>query len=169
MQTVEISKNGRPGVIRFSAKVSYESNAASSRPSSTGVEKRNTNSPFRVVPATLEFIVGAIILFGGAALVVLAGNLVDTTLGAVHMVLGLLAFPVGYGLLTGKSWSWAFALTLNTVSILFSAASEIVVVTSVSTTQVIVGSVGGTIVAILISLAIIYYLRKPQVKAFFHK
>jgi hypothetical protein len=114
--------------------------------------EQSTNRPSSVINvAILEFIVGAIVLSGGAALSVLTVGGVDKGLGVVHAILGFLAFPAGYALLSGRRWAWTLVLSLNIITILFNAISEsIVVVTGTLSDSPLYGSIGGTTVAILI-------------------
>lgn len=116
----------------------------------------------------LESIVAAFLVGGGS--IILAAEGVSTTtllLGGVHVILGLIAFPAAYGLWAGKRWAWRFTLVLNIVSISWSAAQEYMILTTISNTRITTGSFYGTIVFTLVSLAIIYYLTRPNVKAFY--
>ncbi len=116
----------------------------------------------------LQLLVGVIVVLGGSALTILSSGGIDSTLGAVHLAIGLLAFPSAYGIWKAKTRSVAFAKVTNVAIVLFSAASEIFVVATASTAQVLIGSLGGTLVAIGISLALILNLprigpgRMPQ-------
>jgi len=127
------------------------------------------NRPNKVkLLVVLESIVAAFLVGGGAAILSLAGISVMTLLlGGVHVILGLIAFPAAYGLWAVKRWAWWFTLILNIVSISWSAAQEYTILTTISDMRITAGSFYGTIVFTLVSLAIIYYLIRPNVKAFY--
>ena len=109
-----------------------------------------------------ELIVGLIIFLGGTALTVLA---TDKILGIIHVGLGFLAFPVAYGLWRRDSLAWNAALLLNLASILYSTVSEIIVVNGVLLPgNALQGSIGGTIVAIIISLAMVILLAQERLR-----
>lgn len=116
----------------------------------------------------LESIVAVFLVGGGTAILLLASISVTTLLlSGVHIILGLIAFPAAYGLWAAKQCAWRFALVLSIVSILSSAAQEYVILTTISNTRVTMGSFYGTIVFSVVSLVIIYYLTRPNVKAFY--
>jgi hypothetical protein len=50
----------------------------------------------------LELIVGGIVVLGGAALVYFSNDATGMSIGVVHAILGLSAFPAAFLLLTGK-------------------------------------------------------------------
>jgi hypothetical protein len=85
-------------------------------------------------------------LLGGGAIAV----------GAVLLGLGVLSSIVAYGLLTGKSWAWPLTVVLAIISIVLNVIS------------LVAGNVGA-IVSIAISAVILYYMHRPQVKAYFGK
>ncbi len=133
----------------------------------SGVSHAAQTSSRPVGLTVLQLLVGVIAVFGGSVLILSSGR-IDSTFGAVHVALGLLAFPSAYGIWKGKTWSVAFAKVTNVAIVLFSTASEIVVVATASTAQVLIGSLVGTLLAIGISLALILNLpgigpgRMPQ-------
>ena len=107
-------------------------------------------------------IVGLIIFLGGAALAFLA---TDKILGIIHVGLGLAAFPVAYGPWRRYSWAWNATLILNLATILYSAFSEIIMVNgALLPPGALQGSIGGTIVAVIISLAILVLLGKEKTR-----
>ncbi len=110
----------------------------------------------------LELIAGLIISLGGTTLAFL---LTDKMLGIIHAGLGLLAFPVAYGLWKRDSWASNAALLLNLASIIYSTVSEIIVVNGVLLPgNALQGSIGGTIAAIIISIAIIVLLAQERLR-----
>jgi len=80
--------------------------------------------------AVLEFIVGGIVLLGGAALVYFSIDATGKTLGIVHAFLGLMAFPAGYLLLMGKARAQVLTLGIDVAIIAFSTGSEVILSTT---------------------------------------
>ncbi|SRR6266511_3018542 len=118
----------------------------------------------------LESIVAAFLVGGGSFILAAEGvSIMTLLLGGVHVILGLIAFPAAYGLWAGKRWAWRFVLVLTIFSVLWSAAQEYMILTTISNTRITTGSFYGTIVYTLVSLTIIYYLTRPNVKAFYGK
>ena len=115
--------------------------------------------------AVLEFIVGGIVVLGGAALVYFSIDLTGMSLGIVHAILGLMAFPAGYLLLTGRARARTLTLGVDAVIIAFSTASEIILSTTSSLPSgPFADLVIGTAVAVLIAALIVYQLiyARPQ-------
>ncbi len=88
------------------------------------------------------------------------GTLTDIlyVFGAIGIVLGLLSLIVGVGFLGGKSWAWTFAIVVGIINI-------------VSTIAQIAGgfSAPTSAVGIVFQIIILWYLFRPNVKAFFGK
>src|SRR3989475_11117784 len=80
--------------------------------------------------AVLEFIVGGIVLLGGAAIVYFPIDATGKTLGIVHVFLGLMAFPTGYLLLMGKARARVLTLGVDVAIIAFSTVSEVILSTT---------------------------------------
>ena len=76
-------------------------------------------------------------------------------IGGVLIVVALLDLVLAYGLWSGRGWAWILSLVLAALGILFSLIS-----------LVFRGGVGGA-VTLIIDAIIIYYLTRPNVKAFF--
>ena len=86
-----------------------------------------------------------------------------TVISAIGFLISVILIPLGiaflvmaYGLWKGKGWAWTITLVLSFIGIALGLASI----------------VSGSIVAILsvvINAIIIYYLYRPNVKAFFGK
>src|SRR5712664_1541931 len=79
--------------------------------------------------AVLEFVVGGLVLLGGAALVYFSIDSTGMSLGIVHAILGLMAFPAGYLLLTGNARARTLTLGVDAAIVAFSTASEIILST----------------------------------------
>jgi uncharacterized membrane protein (DUF2068 family) len=101
------------------------------------------------VIAILTVIGGIIFLVSGLALLIIG-------IGIILLALGIAYLVMAYGLWKGKGWAWTITLILSAIGI-------IVAVVSIAT-----GNVGG-IISIIINGVIIYYLYRPNVKAFFGK
>jgi len=126
----------------------------------------STNPRARVVIlGVLELIVGGIVVLGGAALVYFSNDATGMSLGVVHAILGLSAFPVAFLLLTGKVGARTLALGVDAVIIVFSAVSEITLSTTGSLSSgPFFDSVVGTSVAVLIAAVIVYLLMNPSLR-----
>lgn len=91
-----------------------------------------------------------------AILTVIAG-IAFAAIGAILLaVVAIAYFVVAYGLWKGKRWAWTITLILSAIGIISGIAS------------VAVGN-AGAVFHIIINVAIIYYLFRPNVKAFFGK
>ena len=77
-------------------------------------------------------------------------------IGGILIAIGVLSFMVAYGLLKGKSWAWTLTVVLSIISIVLN-------VISIATGNVT------SIVSVIISGIILYYLYRPYVKAYFGK
>ncbi len=114
----------------------------------------------------------AIVFFVGSLLLILVAEVVRrgpfafvplnlfrgilSVVGVVLMFVSILYLGLAYGLWTGKGWAWWISLILAGLGIIGSLLSL----------------VRGRIVSILIlvlDVIIVYYLFRPNVKAFFHK
>ncbi|MDQ4056321.1 MAG: hypothetical protein M3156_02770 [Thermoproteota archaeon] len=91
-------------------------------------------------------------------------------IGAIILAVGIGYLVVSYGLLKGKRWSWTITVVLlfigiviNVVSIIFGSFAINMDTSSFLTTN------SGSIVGIIISVIILYYLYRPHVKSYFGK
>src|SRR6266851_8298028 len=139
-----------------------------SRP--TGARTDMTANPVArvLLLAVLELIVGGIVVLGGAALVYFSTDSTGTSLGIVHAILGLIAFPTGYLLLTGNARARTLTLGVDAAIIAFSTASEIILSTASSLPRgPFADSVIGTAVAVLIAAVIMSQLMcaRPRLPA----
>lgn len=75
-------------------------------------------------------------------------------IGAGLIVIALLDVVLAYGLWTGKGWAWIISLILAALGILFSLAS-------------LAFRGAGGVITLIINAVIVYYLTRPNVKAFF--
>src|SRR5688500_2321027 len=99
--------------------------------------------------AIITLIGGIIFLASGLVLIIIG-------IGIVLLALGIAYLVMPYGLWKGRGWAWTITLILSAIGI-------IVAIVSIATGNV------GAIISIIINGVIIYYLYKPNVKAFFGK
>ncbi len=74
--------------------------------------------------------------------------------GSVAIALGIAWFVITWGLFTGKGWSWIITVILAIISVIFN----------------LVGIASGgapSIVSLIINGVILYYMYRPNVKAYF--
>ena len=111
--------------------------------------------------AILTIIGGIGFLASGIAAVVAAPFLSDMEglsagIGAVLIALGIAYFVMAYGLWKGKGWAWTITLVLSFIGIAFGIAS------------IVTGNIGA-VFHLIINIIVVYYLYRPNVKAFFGK
>jgi len=100
--------------------------------------------------AVLLIVAGLISIVGGLILLIVL-------VGFVFLALGIAYLVMAYGLWKGKGWAWTISLILSVIGIIMG----IVYITQ--------DNLGGGIASIIINGLIIYYLNRPNVKAFFGK
>jgi hypothetical protein len=79
-----------------------------------------------------------------------------TAVGGVFIAIGVASFVVAYGLWNGKGWAWTVTVVLAIIGIVLDAIS------------IATGNFG-SIISIIISAVILYYVYRPHVKAYFGK
>lgn len=99
--------------------------------------------------AILNLIVGIIGIAVGIPLLIVG-------VGIVLVVIGIASIVMAYGLWNGKGWAWIITLILSVIGIISGIVS-------------ISGGHIGAVAEIIIYAVIIYYLYRPNVKAFFDK
>jgi hypothetical protein len=108
------------------------------------------NRPFGVTIIAILAILGGIgSLIGGIAIVGII-----PFLGAILIIIGLAYFGVAYGLWQGLAWAWIVTLIVTVIAFISGLGS------------IIVGNVGA-VIPVIINAIIIYYLFRPNVKAYF--
>ena len=75
-------------------------------------------------------------------------------IGFVLIALGIAYLVMAWGLWNGKGWAWIITLILAAIGIVVGIGS-------------LVTGNGGAVIGIIIEAVIIYYLYRPNVKAFF--
>jgi uncharacterized membrane protein (DUF2068 family) len=100
-------------------------------------------------------IASGLVLLGIAALVPEL-SIVFLSIGGVLIAIGIGYLAVSYGLFRGRGWAWSIALILSYIGIVIA----------------IISILSGNFVPVInlaINIAIVYFLYRPQVKAFFGK
>jgi hypothetical protein len=77
-------------------------------------------------------------------------------IGGILIAIGILSFVVSYGLLKGRTWAWTLTVVLSIISIVLNVIS------------IAAGNIA-SLVSVIISGIILYYLFRPHVKAYFGK
>ncbi|MHA1960945.1 MAG: hypothetical protein ACW99U_11980 [Candidatus Thorarchaeota archaeon] len=102
--------------------------------------------------AVLQILGGAIVLFLGGVLGLLAAALLPPAFAAFALIfaafaviLGLISLVVGYGLWGLKSWAWTWAMIVNVLNI-------------------ITALLGGNYIGLVIPIIIVLYLNSPDIK-----
>jgi hypothetical protein len=103
----------------------------------------------------LAILGGIAFLVSGLGTLVLI-PLIGIFLGSGLLILGLAYFLMAYGLWKGKGWAWTLTLILSGIGIIVGIGS------------IVVGNIG-SIFHTIINAIIIYYLYRPNVKAFFNR
>ena len=112
-----------------------------------------------ILGALVMLSIGALALIAGEAAVGLGLGLLPglvAVLGAVMLILAIVMLGVAWGLWTGKGWAWTLAVVFIVLGIIVGVA------------QMIAGGYHG-ILTLIIQVIIVYYLFRPNVKAYFGK
>lgn len=102
-------------------------------------------------------IIAILLILGGLLWLVSGLILLIILVGIVFLALGIAYLVMAYGLLKGRGWAWTISLILSAIGIV----AGIYYITQ--------NNIGGAIVSLIINGVIIYYLYRPNVKAFFGK
>jgi hypothetical protein len=115
--------------------------------------EKQQNRPLGVtIIAVLMIIAGIVSLVFGSIFFLFGGF--------VLVAVGIASIVMAYGLWEGKRWAWIITLILSVIGVISGIAS------------IAIGNVGGivsAIIRVIIYGVIIYYLYRPNVKAFFGK
>ncbi len=112
--------------------------------------------PLGVTIIAILNILGGVGLLLGGSMAFDPSPLEGIITGGIFVVIGLASFVIGYGLWKGKGWAWRIALILSVIAIILGIGS------------IAVGDIGA-LVYMLINAIVIYYLYRPNVKAYFGK
>jgi len=126
--------------------------------------------PFGVtLLATLEVILGVLVLLGGLTIVIEGFILSDmfphvrwfpfriTSIGIALLVFALIDFALAAGLWVGKRWAWIAGLVCAALGMVLGILS------------LFLRPGIGELIALVLDLVIIYYLMQPKVQAYFPK
>jgi hypothetical protein len=105
--------------------------------------------------ALLAILGGIAFLVSGLGTLILI-PLIGIFIGSGLFILGLAYFLMAYGLWKGKGWAWILTLILSGIGIIVGIGS------------ILVGN-PGSVFHTIINAIVIYYLYRPNVKAFFNK
>ena len=98
---------------------------------------------------------------------------VGVVIGSIVLAVGVGYLIVSYGLLKGKGWAWIVTIILTIIAIITQVTSIISTstLTQSLTTDIdaLVSGITAHIIGIAINGVILYYLYRPNVKAFFGK
>ena len=98
---------------------------------------------------------------------------VGVAIGAIVLAVGVGYLIVSYGLLKGKGWAWIVTVILTIIAIAVQIVSGITAsmfnASFIDDTNSFVTGIIAQIVGIAINGVILYYLYRPNVKAFFGK
>ena len=101
-------------------------------------------------------IIAILTVIGGIAFVAIGTVLLIVGIGFVLVAISIAYFVMAYGLWNGKRWAWTITLILSGIGIILGIAS------------IAVANIGA-VFHIILNAVIIYYLYRPNVKAFFGK
>ena len=113
----------------------------------------------------LQLIGGGIVVFGGFALISFNPGTINTALGSITLVLGVLAFLSAYAIWTNKTWSLTTARLVNIAIVLFSTSQESYTIATATTANTVAGSLGGTVVALGLCIGVVLSLPGRSQKA----
>ena len=106
----------------------------------------------------LQLIAGGIVIFGGFALIGFNPGIVNAVLGAITLVLGLLAFLSAYAIWKNKKWSLTIARLANIGIVLFGSGQESYTIATATTANTVIGSLGGTVIALGLCIGVVLSL-----------
>jgi hypothetical protein len=119
---------------------------------------RTPSQKSRQVMIILQFFVGGLVALGGAAYAFGGTYPIGTVVGLVHLAVGLTGLFAGYAFLRERSWSRRFLIQINVVTILYSAFAESLAEIYGLLPPGINDALIGTIVAIIVSAAIVWLI-----------
>lgn len=106
----------------------------------------------------LQVVAGGIVIFGGFALIGFNSGAINTALGIITLVLGLLAFLSAYAIWTSKTWSPTIARLVNIGIVLFVTGQETYTIATATTANTVIGSLGGTVIALSLCIGVVLNL-----------
>jgi hypothetical protein len=112
--------------------------------------------PLGVTIIAILAVIGGIgsVLSGLAIMAIIP--LLGIIFGGLLIIIGLAYFVVAYGLWKGLNWAWNITLIVSVIGIIVGLGS------------IVVGNVGA-LFHLIVNVIVIYYLYRPNVKAYFGK
>jgi len=143
----------------------------------------NTNRPLGVTIIAILIIIGGIaLLIGGLLFIAFAGilsstenssnnsigiaSLISIPLSFGMVILGIIYLVVSYGLLKRKKWAWIITVIVTIIGLIIQIVSAIVTWLVSSSIEAALAS---HIIGIIVSGVIIFYLYRPNVRAYFRR
>lgn len=123
-----------------------------------------------LVAGFIGIVYSAILFFGLWITGAFAGGFINgLIIGGFEFIIALITLAIGRGLLLGRGWAWEFAIFISLINIVVGIIQ--ISGAGVSTIRFgIVGAGGFTgIGTILICAIALYYLFRPNVRAFFRR
>jgi uncharacterized membrane protein len=102
-------------------------------------------------------------------------GIISAAIGSALLVIGIGYIVMFYGLLKGKRWAWTITIILLIIGIAIQIISTTAgsvfnaSISSSSSANSVISGIAGGIIGIAINVVVIYYLYRPNVKAFFGK
>jgi hypothetical protein len=102
-------------------------------------------------------------------------GIISAAIGSALLVIGIGYIAMFYGLLKGKRWAWTITIILLIIGIAIQIISTTAgsvfnaSISSSSSANSVISGIAGGIIGIAINVVVIYYLYRPNVKAFFGK
>src|SRR2546428_8774048 len=138
------------------------------RPIQTTTKETTPSNTIRTRPlglTLLQLIGGGIVTFGGFALISFNPGTINTALGSITLVLGLLAFLSAYAIWKSKTRSLTIARLVNIAIVLVSTGQESYTIATATTANTVAGSLGGTVIALGLCIGVILNLPNRQLRS----
>jgi hypothetical protein len=114
------------------------------------------NRPLGVTIIAILAVLGGIGSFLSGLTVLAIIPILGIIFGGILIIIGLAYFAVAYGLWKGLRWAWILTLIVSVIGIIVGLGS------------IVVGNVG-SLFHVIVNAIVIYYLYRPNVKAYFGK
>jgi hypothetical protein len=99
-------------------------------------------------------------------------GIIFAAIGGVLLIIGIGYLIMSYGLFKGKGWAWTITIILTIIGIaiqIVSTSVGSVFTASLNNANNVSSGIIGSIIGIAINIAVLYYLYRPHVKAYFGK
>ncbi|HXS61075.1 MAG TPA: hypothetical protein VN703_09740 [Candidatus Sulfopaludibacter sp.] len=114
------------------------------------------NRPLGVTIIAILAVLGGIGSFLSGLTVLAIIPILGIIFGGILIIIGLAYFAVAYGLWKGLRWAWILTLIVSVIGIIVGLGS------------IVVGN-AGSLFHVIVNAIVIYYLYRPNVKAYFGK